>query len=111
MKELKSVVETVNSLTEEQKEKVLKANRYGIIAMIITTLLCLGTMLFSVIVFLKTPKAHLHFDKFVIVIVSIVVIGLALCFVEYFFIKKKVPYYSDKVCVYIRKSRKKEKNK
>ena len=105
MKDLKSVEEAVNKLTEEQKDKVLKANRTGIILMLFIVLITMVAMLVAVLVFLKTPKAYLYFDKFVISIVAIVVFGLALCSAEYFVIKKKVPYYSDKVCKYIRKKK------
>lgn len=108
MKDLKAVEEKVNKLTEEQKNKVIKANRTGIILILFTMLLVFAGMGFISYVFLKTPKAYLYFSKFVIGIIAIIAVGIILMFAEYFIIKAKVPYYNDKVCRYIKKNRKKK---
>lgn len=108
MKDIKAIEEKVNKLTDEQKAKVLKANRTGIILILFTTLLIFAGMGIVAVTFLKTPKAYLHFDGFVIKIISVILVGIMLFFAEYFIIKRKVPYYDDKVCRYIKKNRKKK---
>lgn len=106
MKDNKSVEEIVNGLTEEQKNEILKADKTGVLLVLLNMVLVIVGMGLLVIDFLKTPKAYLYFDGFIIKIVVVIVGGIVLSLAEYFIIKKKVPRYDDKVCRFIKKSRK-----
>ena len=106
MKNLKNIEETAEQLTETQKDNVLKANRTGILLILLNTVLVFAGMTLLTVDFLKTKQAHLYFDGLVFKVVLVIIAGIALSFAEYFVIKKKVPYYDDKVCRYIKKSRK-----
>ena len=108
MKDTRPIEEQVAELTEEQKKTVIKVNRYGIAAMVLTTLLSFIAMIIAAVVFIKTPRAYLYFDKFVIALIAIVMVNLILCIGEYIFIKVKFPYYSDKRRSYIKKEQKKK---
>ena len=107
MKNLKILEDQVNALTKEQQDNVLKAGRIGKILIWCTAFLMLAGMGVETVMFLKTPKAYLYFDRYIKSVADIIIFGIVLFFAEYFIIKAKVPYYSDKVCAYIKKSRKK----
>lgn len=110
MKDTRPIEEQVAELTDEQKENIIKINRYGILAMLGITFLSFIAMLFAVAVFLKTPKAYLYFDQFVVSIIAIVAVNLVLCIATYVFLRIKFPYYSDKRRSYIKRERKRKRS-
>ncbi len=110
MKDTRRIEEQVAELTDNEKENIIRINRYGILAMLAITFLSFVAMIFAVIVFLKTPRAYIYFDQFVISLIAIVVINLVLCIATYVFLRIKFPYYNDKRRSYIKRDRKKNRD-
>lgn len=104
MKEKKSIAEQVAELTEEQKNTILKVDKYGTIIMLalmipglLLLLLGLVTMITDAAMFTLTAY------KGMVVLGSLMT---ALCVGAIVFIKVKFPFYNDRKAAYIRKSRK-----
>ena len=104
MKETKTIEQQVAELSEEQKNTVLKVDKYGTIIVLALTLpglllLCLGLFFMITEATLFTEEAYKGFQ-----ILGGIVLAISLAAIV--FIKIKFPYYSDKAASYIRKSRK-----
>ena len=104
MKDARSVEEQVAELTEEQKDTILKVDKYGTIIVLALTLpglllLCLGLFFMITEATLFTETAYKGFQVLGGIILAISVAAIV-------FIKVKFPYYTDKKASYIRKIRK-----
>ena len=93
---MKPIDKQIEELSEKEKKTIIKVNRYGKLAIILTTLISFIVMIAITILFLKMPNAYLHFNKLVIAIVVITIINLIICVGEYALLKAKFPYYTDK---------------
>lgn len=103
MKEIKTIEQQVAELTDEQKEKVLKIDRYGTIIVLVLTVPGILLMLYGL--FVMVTSGFSSDDAFKYFLISGAVVFL-ISIATIIFIKSKFSYYSDKKASYIRKLRK-----
>ena len=104
MKETKTIEQQVAELTEEQKQTILKVDKYGMIILLVLTVPGLLFMMAGVF-FLMTTASALHQDTYNWVLIAGGVV-LAVSLSMFLFIRFRYPYYSDKKCSYLRKQQK-----
>lgn len=103
MKEIKTIEQQVAELTEEQKDKILKIDKFGTIIVLVLTVPGILLMLYGLFVMVTSRfSSDEAFKGFLISGAVVFFISLT----TIIFIKTKFPYYSDRKASYIRKMRK-----
>jgi len=106
MKDTRPIEEQVAELTEEQKDNILKVDKYAMIIAACASLPIIAVLIIVLLGFVDKSARYRIGDAYLIALAVICVLTFAVCIGAVLFIRSKYPYYSDNKSAYIKKNRK-----